>query len=153
MKFLIADDAGVMRKIISRSLLELGAIPENIVEAENGRQAFDAAQKENFSLIFMDWNMPEMLGIDAVIAIRGAGIQSPIMMVTTEGEKSNLVRAIQAGATNYQVKPFTPEDLKAKITQMVGVITNPVAVTVPDTSTAEAKTKRIDLDSGRIVLE
>ncbi len=150
MKFLIADDAGVMRKIISRTLLELGAKPEEIVEAENGKQAFDAAKVENFNLIFMDWNMPEMLGIDAVVAIRGAGIQSPILMVTTEGEKANLVRAIQAGATNYLVKPFVPEDLKAKVTQMIGEIG---AEPQPTPVAAEAKTKRIDVESGRIVME
>lgn len=122
MKFLIADDAGVMRKIISRALVEINALPENIVEVENGKQAVEAVQAETFAMIFMDWNMPEMLGIDAVVAIRALGVKTPILMVTTEGEKANVVRAIQSGATNYLVKPFTPDDIKAKVQQLIGEI-------------------------------
>lgn len=130
MKFLIADDAGVMRKIITRALIELNVAPEDIVEAEDGRQALEAAKQHDFVLIFMDWNMPNMLGIDAVSEIRAIGIKSPILMVTTEGEKSNVVRAIQAGATNYLIKPFTPDDIKTKITQLIGEI--PAQGSVPE---------------------
>ncbi|MDX2083886.1 MAG: response regulator [Candidatus Melainabacteria bacterium] len=148
MKFLIADDAGVMRKIISRALIELNALPENIVEAENGKQAVEEAHKHSFSLIFMDWNMPEMLGIDAVAAIRAAGIKSPILMVTTEGEKANVVRAIQTGATNYLVKPFSPDDIKEKITQLIG----PIPVQTPQDA-ALAKAQALDLERGKVTLE
>ena len=131
MKFLIADDAGVMRKIITRALIELNAAPEDIVEAEDGRQAVEAAKQQDFVLIFMDWNMPNMLGIEAVSEIRAIGIKSPILMVTTEGEKTNVVRAIQAGATNYLIKPFTPDDIKTKITQMIGEISAQGSVSEP----------------------
>ena len=122
MKFLIVDDASVMRKIISRTLAEIGVTPENIVEAEDGEKAVEAVKAGTFSMIFMDWNMPQMLGIDAVVAIRALGVKTPILMVTTEGEKANVVRAIQAGATNYLVKPFTPDDIKSRVSQMVGEI-------------------------------
>jgi two-component system, chemotaxis family, chemotaxis protein CheY len=63
----------------------------------------------------MDWNMPEMAGIDAVKAIRGKGSKTPIVMVTTEAEKRRVIEAIQAGINDYLVKPFTPDQLSAKV--------------------------------------
>lgn len=146
MKFLITDDAGVMRKVIIRALLELNALAENIVEAEDGKQAVEAAKGQSFALIFMDWNMPNMLGIDALIEIRAAGITTPIMMVTTEGEKANVIRAIQAGANGYLAKPFTQEDFKEKVTQLIGEIPKPVCA-------SQAKEIKVDVESGRIKLE
>ena len=74
---------------------------------------------DRFDVILMDWNMPNMLGIDAVKAIREKGNTTPILMVTTEGEKSNVVKAIQAGANNYLVKPFNAEDLRDRLSQMI----------------------------------
>ncbi|MBY0451012.1 MAG: response regulator [Cyanobacteria bacterium] len=140
MTFLIADDAGVMRKVISRYLMEMGAIETQIFQAENGREAVTMASKEAYSLIFMDWNMPVLLGIDAVSEIRAGGIKTPILMVTTEGEKANVIRAIQAGASNYLTKPFTKEDFEAKVTQLVGPITAPI----------EDAKLRVDLAEGKI---
>jgi two-component system, chemotaxis family, chemotaxis protein CheY len=119
MKVLVVDDSTVMRKVIIRELNKLGCKPEDIVEACDGLEACQVVQLQNFDLILMDWNMPNMLGIDAVSAMRSAGLTTPIMMVTTEGEKTNVVKAIQAGATNYLVKPFTPEDFVAKVEQMM----------------------------------
>src|SRR4051812_48231579 len=101
MKILIVDDAGVMRKVITRELLDMGIAAADIDEAANGKEALDksivAASSKPYDLILMDWNMPEMLGIDAVVAIRAAKIASPIMMVTTEAERANIVKAIQCG--------------------------------------------------------
>jgi len=105
-------------------LLDMGFAAADIDEAANGKEALDkavaAASLKPYDLILMDWNMPEMLGIDAVIAIRGAKIASPIMMVTTEAERANIVKAIQCGANNYLTKPFNKEDFKAKVVQTVG---------------------------------
>jgi two-component system chemotaxis response regulator CheY len=121
MKVLIVDDSAVMRKVIIRELLKIGVEQANIQEAPDGLVGLEVASQNAFDLILMDWNMPEMLGIDVVRQLRGAGISTPIMMVTTEGEKTNVVTAIQAGANNYLVKPFTPEDFAAKVAQSTAV--------------------------------
>jgi two-component system chemotaxis response regulator CheY len=118
MKVLIVDDSAVMRKVIIRELLKCGVETADITEAVDGLDGLDAANKADYDLILMDWNMPGMLGIDVVIKLRESGMKTPIMMVTTEGEKTNVVKAVQAGANNYLVKPFTPEDFATKIAQM-----------------------------------
>jgi two-component system chemotaxis response regulator CheY len=124
MKILIVDDAGVMRKVITRELLDMGIAAADIDEAANGKEALDkavaAASIKAYDLILMDWNMPEMLGIDSLIAIRAAKCSSPIMMVTTEAERANIVKAIQCGANNYLTKPFNKEDFIGKVVQTIG---------------------------------
>jgi two-component system chemotaxis response regulator CheY len=122
MKILIVDDAGVMRKVITRELIDMGIQQLEIVEACDGQQGYDMAVSMELDLILMDWNMPEMLGIDAVAEIRAAGIKTPIIMVTTEAERSNIIRAIQAGANNYLTKPFSKQDFQAKIQQTIVTI-------------------------------
>jgi two-component system chemotaxis response regulator CheY len=121
MKILVVDDSAVMRKVIMRTLVKIGFVADTITEAPDGLAGLEAAQKDNFDLILMDWNMPGMLGIDVVRNLRSAGVKTPIMMVTTEGEKTNVVTAIQAGANNYLVKPFTDDDLAEKIKQMLAI--------------------------------
>jgi two-component system, chemotaxis family, chemotaxis protein CheY len=116
MKVLVVDDSAVMRKVIIREL-EKANVTE-IKEACDGIEGLQAASQTTFDLILMDWNMPGMLGIDVVRKLREAGVQTPIMMITTEGEKTNVVLAIQAGANNYLIKPFTPEDFAQKIAQL-----------------------------------
>ena len=118
MKVLIVDDSNTMRQIIRRSLGKIGV--EDIVEANNGKKAVDAASAESPELIFMDWNMPEMSGIDAVRAIRESGNKVPIVMVTTEAEKRRVLEAIQAGINDYLVKPFTPDALCEKAQKFAG---------------------------------
>jgi two-component system chemotaxis response regulator CheY len=108
-----------MRKVIIRELKQCGI--EDVTEATDGIEGLEAASKENFDLILMDWNMPGLLGIDVVRKLREAQITTPIMMVTTEGERSNVVIAIQAGANNYLVKPFSSEDFSQKIEQLRAV--------------------------------
>ncbi|MBX2860949.1 MAG: response regulator [Vampirovibrio sp.] len=119
-KVLIVDDSAVMRKVIIGILTRMGVESDSISQAEDGVQAVKAVSDGgNFDLILMDWNMPNMLGIDAVKTIRGNGDKTPILMCTTEGEKQNVVTAIQAGANNYLVKPFNEKDLREKLEQMV----------------------------------
>jgi two-component system chemotaxis response regulator CheY len=120
MKVLIVDDSAVMRKVIIRELTKCGVETGAITEASDGLEGLEAASKDSFDLILMDWNMPGMLGIDVVRKLREVGVTTPIMMVTTEGEKTNVVIAIQAGANNYLVKPFSPEDFSAKFRQLTG---------------------------------
>ncbi|QDU95433.1 response regulator [Lignipirellula cremea] len=112
-RFLIADDSGTMRKIIIRSLNALGVT--DIVEAADGEQAIALFAKQPFDMVLTDWNMPGKSGLEVVQAIRTAGSKIPVMLITTEGEKSRVVQAIQAGVTDYVVKPFDSEKLRAKI--------------------------------------
>jgi two-component system chemotaxis response regulator CheY len=118
-KVLIVDDSNVMRRVIRGILKDLQLQDDNIAEAADGAEAVKMAAAGNFHLILMDWNMPNMLGIDAVKAIRGTGNKTPILMVTTEGERANIVAAIQAGANNYLVKPFNADDLRAKAEALI----------------------------------
>ncbi len=116
---LIVDDSSVLRKVIIGILKDLGIEGDQIMEACDGVEGVQQALSNPFQLILMDWNMPNMLGIDAVKAIRQAGNTTPILMVTTEGERTNVIAAIQAGANNYLVKPFTGEDMREKLLQML----------------------------------
>jgi two-component system, chemotaxis family, chemotaxis protein CheY len=119
MKVLVVDDSAVMRKVIIRELTKLGCGAGDIVEACDGIEGLEQANKAQFDLITMDWNMPGLLGIEVVQKLRGAGFKTPIIMITTEGEKTNVVKAIQAGANNYLVKPFTPDDFAEKVGKLV----------------------------------
>ncbi len=117
MKVLVADDSGVMRKIIIRSLNSVGVT--DTVEAANGQEAIDFFKSDAFDLVLTDWNMPEKTGLDVVTELRAAGSQVPIIMVTTEAQKGQVVAAIQAGVTDYLTKPFEAEDLRAKLDKYV----------------------------------
>ena len=117
MKALIVDDSGVMRKVLIGALSRAGI--EDTVQAEDGAQAVMATAETEFDLVLMDWNMPNMLGIDAVRAIRAQGKTMPIIMVTTEAEKARVLEALKAGANNYIIKPFEPKTIVAKITETI----------------------------------
>jgi two-component system chemotaxis response regulator CheY len=102
-----------MRKILIDVLGKAGIT--DVAQAADGAEAVKAATAEDFGLILMDWNMPNMLGIDALKAIRATGKSTPVIMVTTEAEKSRVLEAIKAGANNYIIKPFVPSTIMAKI--------------------------------------
>jgi two-component system chemotaxis response regulator CheY len=112
-KVLVVDDSGIMRKIIIRSLNAVGIT--DIVEAGDGVQALAAFQKERFTLVMTDWNMPNKSGIELTSDIRALGSTVPIFMVTTEGEKSRVLDAIRAGVSDYLVKPFSNDLLQEKL--------------------------------------
>jgi two-component system chemotaxis response regulator CheY len=118
-KVLVVDDSGTMRKIIVRSLNAVGFA--DVVEAADGNEGFAAFQREPFKLVLTDWNMPNKSGIDFTREVRATGSKTPIFMVTTEGEKSRVVEAIQAGITDYLVKPFTAEALREKLNKYAAV--------------------------------
>lgn len=115
-KVLVADDSGVMRKIITRSLNAIGY--NDVVEAADGDEAFAKISGEPFQLVLTDWNMPGKTGIELVRAIRSIGSTVPVMMITTEAEKSRVIEAIEAGATDYLVKPFEGQQLQAKLEKL-----------------------------------
>jgi two-component system, chemotaxis family, chemotaxis protein CheY len=119
MKVLVADDSGIMRKIIIRSLNAVGVT--DIVEAANGQEAIDKYKETPVDLILTDWNMPEKSGLDVVVEIRATGSQVPIIMVTTEAQKGQVISAIQAGVNDYLTKPFEADDLRAKLDKFVTV--------------------------------
>lgn len=121
MKVLIVDDSAVMRRIIIRELKALEISTDDIMEAGDGAECLQMVQTHPFDIILMDWNMPNMLGIDAVKAIRAKGIKTAILMITTESERSNVITAIQAGANNYLAKPFTSDDFAVKFKQVTSV--------------------------------
>jgi two-component system chemotaxis response regulator CheY len=116
MRILVVDDFSTMRRIVRGILRQLGF--ENIVEAENGAEAFKAVQDGGIDFVVSDWNMPVMNGLDLLKNIRAEESikNTPLLMVTTEALKENVVMAISAGANNYVVKPFTPDVLEEKMT-------------------------------------
>jgi two-component system chemotaxis response regulator CheY len=112
-RVLIADDSGTMRTIIRRSLESIGI--SDTVEAADGVQAIAQFKPGEFDLVLTDWNMPGKSGLEVAREVRAQDKTVPIVMITTESEKSRVVEAIQAGVSDYLVKPFTPDGLRAKL--------------------------------------
>lgn len=113
MNILIVDDSKTMRTIIKRSVDSLGSF--NVIEAGDGAVALQQFQESSFDVVLSDWNMPNMDGLEFLTAVRGINKDIPFIMITTEAERSRVVTAIQAGVSDYLTKPFTPEDLQAKL--------------------------------------
>lgn len=120
MRILLVDDSSTMRRIQKNTLEKLGHT--DIVEAGDGADALRRLSEGKFDLILMDWNMPNLNGIEALRKIKAdpALKSTPVIMVTSESEKTRIVEAIQAGAANYVVKPFNPETLQDKIHAVTG---------------------------------
>lgn len=115
LKFLVVDDFSTMRRIVRNLLKELGY--SNVDEAEDGALGLAKLKSGDFDFVISDWNMPNMTGLDLLKAIRQdpALKALPVLMVTAEAKKENIMEAIQSGVSNYIVKPFTAESLKEKI--------------------------------------
>ena len=115
MKILVVDDMVTMRRIVKNILKQLGFA--NVEEAENGQEALQKLRADTYGFVVSDWNMPVMTGIDMLRAIRADEKlkTTPVLMVTAEAQQSNLIEAVQAGVSNYIVKPFTAETLHEKI--------------------------------------
>lgn len=115
MKILVVDDFSTMRRIIKNLLKELGFT--NIEEADDGQTALPLLKRGNFDFLVTDWNMPGMSGIDLLRAVRAdpklAGL--PVLMVTAEAKRDQIVLAAQEGVNGYIVKPFNGATLKEKI--------------------------------------
>jgi two-component system chemotaxis response regulator CheY len=116
-KILLVDDQPLIRKIVRDILAQLGYM--NVEEAENGQDALEKLKAKKFDLIFLDWNMPVMQGIDVLRELRKmpAYKDTPVIMLTAEAEKERVITAIQEGVTNYIVKPFKPATLKEKLAE------------------------------------
>ena len=114
-KVLVVDDMSTMRRIVKNVLRQIGF--SDIVEAENGQDALTKLKTGGFGLVVSDWNMPVMQGIELLRAVRAdTELKTiPFLMVTAEAQKENLIEAVQAGVSNYVVKPFTAEVLQGKL--------------------------------------
>ena len=114
-KFLVVDDFSTMRRIVRNLLKELGYT--NVDEAEDGVQALQKLRSDQFDFVVSDWNMPNMDGLTMLQEIRKDPALSklPVLMVTAEAKKENIIAAAQAGANGYVVKPFTAATLDEKL--------------------------------------
>jgi two-component system chemotaxis response regulator CheY len=115
MKFLVVDDFSTMRRIVRNLLKELGFT--NVQEAEDGVVALGMLRGGDFDFVVSDWNMPNMTGIELLRAIRADATLKhlPVLMVTAEAKRENIIEAAQAGASGYVVKPFTAGTLDEKL--------------------------------------
>ena len=118
MKVLVVDDFPTMRRIIRNLLKDLGF--ENVEEAEDGAMGLEKLRHGNFDLVVSDWNMPNMDGLAMLQKIRAesALAKLPVLMVTAEAKKENIIAAAKAGANGYVVKPFTAATLEEKLNKI-----------------------------------
>lgn len=115
MKILVVDDFATMRRIIKNILKQLGFT--DIDEADDGGTALNKLKADKFDFVITDWNMPNVSGLELLKSIRSdAALKDmPVLMVTAEALKENIVTAVKEGVNNYIVKPFTAETMKEKI--------------------------------------
>ena len=118
MRFLVVDDFSTMRRIVRNLLKELGFA--NVDEAEDGAVALQKLQASPFDFVVTDWNMPNMDGLQLLQSIRANAQMKhlPVLMITAEAKRENIVAAAQAGASGYIVKPFTAATLNEKLTKI-----------------------------------
>lgn len=120
MKILVVDDFSTMRRIVRNLLVELGFTNTLIQEADDGNSALAMLRAQPFDMVVTDWNMPNMTGIDLLRAIRAepAWKGLPVLMVTAENNRDQIITAAQAGVNGYIVKPFTAATLQEKLTKI-----------------------------------
>ncbi|EQB98722.1 chemotaxis response regulator CheY [Photorhabdus temperata] len=118
LKFLVVDDFSTMRRIVRNLLKELGF--NNVEEAQDGAEALTKIRSSQFDFIISDWNMPNMDGLELLKVIREDAqlAKIPVLMVTAEAKKENIIAAAQAGASGYVVKPFTAATLEEKLNKI-----------------------------------
>lgn len=119
MKFLVVDDFSTMRRIIKNLLIDLGYA--NVTEADDGVTALPMLQAGNFDFLVTDWNMPGMPGLDLLKAVRADPrlAKMPVLMLTAEAKREQIIEAAQAGVNGYVIKPFTAVTLKEKIDKIL----------------------------------
>ncbi|MDE2308732.1 MAG: chemotaxis response regulator CheY [Xanthomonadaceae bacterium] len=120
MKILVVDDFSTMRRIVRNLLVELGFSNPLIQEADDGQNAIEMLRKTPVDLVVTDWNMPNMTGIELLRAIRAEPALKgvPVLMVTAENNRDQIIAAAQAGVNGYIVKPFTAITLQEKLTKI-----------------------------------
>jgi len=120
MKILVVDDFSTMRRIVRNLLVELGFSGNLIQEADDGEAAMTMLKAQPYDMVVTDWNMPNMTGIDLLRAIRAEPSLKalPVLMVTAENNRDQIIAAAQAGVNGYIVKPFTAATLQEKLTKI-----------------------------------
>ncbi|TAL75018.1 MAG: chemotaxis protein CheY [Rhodanobacter sp.] len=120
LKILVVDDFSTMRRIVKNLLVELGFTAALIQEADDGVNAMAMLKAQPFDFVVTDWNMPNMTGIDLLKAIRAEPALKalPVLMVTAENNRDQIIAAAQAGVNGYIVKPFTAATLEEKLTKV-----------------------------------
>lgn len=120
MKFLVVDDFSTMRRIVKNLLNDLGYA--NVAEADDGNTALPMLQAGGIDFLVTDWNMPGMPGLDLLKAVRADPklAKMPVLMLTAEAKREQIVEAAQAGVSGYVIKPFTAITLKEKIDKILG---------------------------------
>ena len=124
LKFLVVDDFSTMRRIIKNLLHDLGY--QNVVEADDGTTALPMLKAGDIGFLITDWNMPGMPGLDLLKAVRSdPNLEKlPVLMLTAEAKREQIVEAAQAGVSGYVIKPFTAETLKEKLDKILGGAAN-----------------------------
>jgi len=119
LRFLVVDDFSTMRRIVKNLLQELGY--QNVQEADDGQTALPMLKTGNFDFVITDWNMPQMAGLDLLKAVRAdAALKHlPVLMVTAEAKREQIVEAAQAGVSGYVIKPFTAQTLSEKLNKIL----------------------------------
>lgn len=118
LRFLVVDDFSTMRRIVRNLLKDLGF--NNVEEAEDGQDALEKLRESTFNFVISDWNMPNVDGLQLLTEIRKDPVLAalPVLMVTAEAKKENIIAAAQAGANGYVVKPFTAAILEEKLNKI-----------------------------------
>jgi two-component system chemotaxis response regulator CheY len=127
MKFLVVDDIATMRRIVKSVLNELGY--SNVTEADDGSSALPLLRDGEFDFLITDWNMPGMPGLELLKAVRASEklAKLPVLMLTAEAKREQIVAAAQAGVNGYVIKPFTAAVLKQKLTTILSTTPSDVA--------------------------
>jgi len=122
MKFLVVDDFSTMRRIVKNLLHDLGY--PNVTEADDGKTALPMLQAGGFDFLISDWNMPGMSGLDLIKAVRSDAklAKLPVLMLTAEAKREQIIETAQAGVNGYVIKPFTAETLKEKLDKILGTV-------------------------------
>ncbi len=120
MKILIVDDFATMRRIVKNILKQIGF--SNIIEADDGSTALEILKSDKIDLVLCDWNMPKVSGLDMLKQMKADSElkDTPFLMITAEAQKQNIVEAVQAGVSNYIVKPFTADTISEKLKKVFG---------------------------------
>ena len=117
---MLVDDSSVMRKLVTRAIRQTGLAVDVVAEANNGKEALQVLGSQAIDLVFCDWNMPEMNGLEFLVEARKSH-KVPVVMLTTEGTTDKSQEAMNAGADGYLTKPFTPEQLQQKIKSLLQI--------------------------------
>jgi len=117
MKFLIVDDSKTMLRIVSNVVKQIGY--DNSILAENGQEGLEAFKSNDCDIILTDWNMPVMDGLTFIKEVRKLNKDIPIIMITTEGGKTEVIKALKAGVNSYIIKPFDSKTLELKLRDLL----------------------------------